>query len=128
MSKVYGSHLLLELCCVGCVHVTVLWWSVNSTLLKEYQNGCTPNPDILCNRQIKFDAFYKYALGKLDANAIATGHYACTTFGNFLEYYDTSAGMQFCVNAGLVVKLKEWDVGGWTGSSWLMVGTGGWLL
>lgn len=69
------------------------WHDVFCTLLKEYQNGYTPNPDILCNRQIKFDAFYKYALGKLDANAIATGHYACTTFGNFLEYYDTSAGV-----------------------------------
>jgi tRNA-specific 2-thiouridylase len=72
----------------------VLWWSVNSNLLKEYQNGYTPNPDILCNRQIKFDAFYKYALDKLDANAIATGHYACTTFGDFLENYDPSEGMQ----------------------------------
>jgi len=106
MLKAYSSHFLLESCGVAHVHVTVLCWSVNSTLLKEYQNGYTPNPDILCNRQIKFDAFYKYALGKLDANAIATGHYACTTFGDFLEYYDTSAGMQFCVNTGLVVKLK----------------------
>jgi len=112
---------------VARVRVTVLWWSVNSTLLKEYQNGYTPNPDILCNRQIKFDAFYKYALGKLEANAIATGHYACTTFGDFLEQYDTSAGMHFCVNTGLVVELKTvlWDVGAWTGSSWLRTGTGG---
>jgi len=97
-----------------------MWWSVNSTLLKEYQNGYTPNPDILCNRQIKFDAFYKYALGKLDANAIATGHYACTTFGDFLEYYDTSAGMQFCVDTGLVVKLQvDIQEVGWGGMDWI---------
>lgn len=69
------------------------WNDVFCTLLKEYQNGYTPNPDILCNRQIKFDAFYKYALDKLDANAIATGHYACTTFGDFLENYDAKRGV-----------------------------------
>src|SRR5690606_15051711 len=40
-----------------------------------YQAGRTPNPDILCNREIKFKAFLEYALS-LGADLIATGHYA----------------------------------------------------
>lgn len=43
--------------------------------LDEYAAGRTPNPDILCNSEIKFAAFLDYALG-LGAEAIATGHYA----------------------------------------------------
>ena len=43
--------------------------------LDEYARGRTPNPDVLCNKEIKFDAFLKYALS-LDADLVATGHYA----------------------------------------------------
>ena len=43
--------------------------------LHEYKNGRTPNPDILCNREIKFGVFKKYAK-RLGAEFIATGHYA----------------------------------------------------
>lgn len=43
--------------------------------LKTYQAGRTPNPDILCNTEIKFSAFLDYAI-KMGAEAIATGHYA----------------------------------------------------
>ena len=42
--------------------------------LAEYKAGRTPNPDILCNREIKFKAFLDYAL-MLGADLIATGHY-----------------------------------------------------
>ncbi|MFO0320435.1 MAG: tRNA 2-thiouridine(34) synthase MnmA [Neisseriaceae bacterium] len=42
--------------------------------LDEYQNGRTPNPDILCNSEIKFKAFLEHAIG-LGADYIATGHY-----------------------------------------------------
>jgi len=44
-------------------------------MFKEYQSGRTPNPDVLCNREIKFDIFLKTAL-KLGADYVATGHYA----------------------------------------------------
>jgi tRNA-specific 2-thiouridylase len=44
-------------------------------MFKEYKNGKTPNPDILCNREIKFDIFMKIALD-LGADFIATGHYS----------------------------------------------------
>jgi tRNA-uridine 2-sulfurtransferase len=40
----------------------------------EYENGRTPNPDVLCNREIKFDVFMKIALD-LGADYVATGHY-----------------------------------------------------
>lgn len=43
--------------------------------LSEYANGRTPNPDVLCNREIKFGPFLEYAK-KLGAQKIATGHYA----------------------------------------------------
>ena len=47
---------------------------VFSYFLKEYEKGRTPNPDVLCNREIKFGPFKDYAL-KLGADYIATGHY-----------------------------------------------------
>jgi tRNA-uridine 2-sulfurtransferase len=43
-------------------------------MFNEYQAGRTPNPDVLCNREIKFDAFLKAAQG-LGADMVATGHY-----------------------------------------------------
>ncbi len=43
-------------------------------MFNEYENGRTPNPDVLCNREIKFDIFLKIAL-KLGADFVATGHY-----------------------------------------------------
>jgi tRNA-uridine 2-sulfurtransferase len=43
-------------------------------MFAEYQAGRTPNPDVLCNREIKFDIFLKEAM-KLDAGFVATGHY-----------------------------------------------------
>lgn len=48
---------------------------VFQNFLDEYQAGRTPNPDILCNAEIKFKAFLDHALG-LGADLIATGHYA----------------------------------------------------
>ena len=44
-------------------------------MFSEYKNGRTPNPDILCNREIKFDIFMKIALD-LGADFVATGHYS----------------------------------------------------
>ena len=43
-------------------------------MFDEYEKGRTPNPDVLCNREIKFDAFLKCAL-KMGADMVATGHY-----------------------------------------------------
>jgi len=48
---------------------------VFSQFLKEYEQGRTPNPDVLCNREIKFKAFLDFAM-KLGAVRMATGHFA----------------------------------------------------
>ena len=50
------------------------WDNVFEHFLEEYRAGRTPNPDILCNREIKFKAFLDYAV-MLGADLIATGHY-----------------------------------------------------
>lgn len=51
------------------------WDRVFSIFLDEYSAGRTPNPDILCNKEIKFRAFLDHAI-RLGADKIATGHYA----------------------------------------------------
>lgn len=67
-----------------CSLLEIPYYSVNfakqyeervfSYFLKEYEAGRTPNPDVLCNREIKFGPFREYALS-LGADYIATGHY-----------------------------------------------------
>jgi tRNA-specific 2-thiouridylase len=62
---------------------TEYWDRVFAYFLDEYRAGRTPNPDILCNREIKFKAFLEHALD-LGADRMATGHYAgshCTDDG-----------------------------------------------
>ena len=51
------------------------WDRVFKEFLSEHEKGRTPNPDILCNREIKFKSFLDYAF-KIGADHIATGHYA----------------------------------------------------
>lgn len=59
------------------------WDNVFTHFLAEYKAGRTPNPDILCNREIKFKVFLQYA-EHLGADYIATGHYAAKTPDNGL--------------------------------------------
>ncbi|MGP4116593.1 tRNA 2-thiouridine(34) synthase MnmA [Levilactobacillus zymae] len=54
------------------------WDRVFTYFLDEYKKGRTPNPDVICNKEIKFKAFLDYAL-ELGADYIATGHYAQLT-------------------------------------------------
>lgn len=56
------------------------WDNVFENFLSEYSAGRTPNPDILCNKEIKFKAFLDYALNDLHADFIATGHYCQRSF------------------------------------------------
>jgi tRNA-specific 2-thiouridylase len=58
------------------------WDRVFQYFLTEYRAGRTPNPDVMCNKEIKFRAFLDYAMG-LGAHCIATGHYVrADTFGD----------------------------------------------
>ncbi len=52
------------------------WEEVFEVFLSEFKAGRTPNPDILCNKHVKFKAFLNYAIEDLGAEYIATGHYA----------------------------------------------------
>jgi tRNA-specific 2-thiouridylase len=52
------------------------WDRVFSYFLEEYKRGRTPNPDVLCNKEIKFKAFLDYAIHVAGADYMATGHYA----------------------------------------------------
>ncbi|AHI53705.1 tRNA-specific 2-thiouridylase MnmA [Spiroplasma sabaudiense Ar-1343] len=56
------------------------WDYVFEYFISEYKKGRTPNPDILCNKYIKFDKFSNYAFNQLGADFIAMGHYAGTEF------------------------------------------------
>lgn len=62
-------------------------------MFDEYQKGRTPNPDVLCNREIKFDVFMNIALS-LGADFVATGHYCRkgTIISNGKETYQLLAG------------------------------------
>ncbi len=63
-------------------------------MFAEYEKGRTPNPDVLCNREVKFDVFMKTALS-LGAEKVATGHYARVTSSideNGKETYHLLAG------------------------------------
>ncbi len=65
---------------IGIPHYTVnfeseYWDRVFQYFLREYRLGRTPNPDVICNKEIKFRAFLDKALA-LDADYMATGHYA----------------------------------------------------
>lgn len=62
------------------------WDDVFEVFLSEFKAGRTPNPDILCNKYVKFKAFLDYAIEDLGADYIATGHYARISENNG-EYY-----------------------------------------
>lgn len=63
-------------------------------LLSEYRAGRTPNPDVMCNREVKFGAFYKFASEK-NADFIATGHYARTHEGTLLRGVDAAKDQSY---------------------------------
>lgn len=67
------DRLAIPLMSVNFAHE--YWERVFSRFLDEYRAGKTPNPDVLCNREIKFREFLDFAL-ELGADLIATGHYA----------------------------------------------------
>lgn len=80
------------------------WDNVFEHFLEEYKAGRTPNPDILCNREIKFKVFLDYA-EKLGADLIATGHYcrvrkpAGSELGELLKGLDPNKDQSYFLHA-----------------------------
>jgi tRNA-specific 2-thiouridylase len=61
---------------LNTIDLSIAYWErVFTEFVREYASGRTPNPDILCNQEVKFKAFLEHALA-LGADRIATGHYA----------------------------------------------------
>ena len=71
---------------------------VFSYFLEELKKGRTPNPDILCNKEIKFKKFYDYALSK-GYDYIATGHYAKTNEDKLYKAIDANKDQTYFLHA-----------------------------
>lgn len=78
-----ASQLNLE--CQRIDFIEEYWNEVFSYFLNEYKKGRTPNPDIMCNKNIKFKAFLNYAM-KQNADYIAMGHYAKVRHDKDMSY------------------------------------------
>ena len=86
------------------------WENVFEHFLQEYRAGRTPNPDILCNKEIKFKAFLDYAYS-LGASHIATGHYARLSYQNnaaqLLKGKDNNKDQSYFLHALSQAQLKN---------------------
>ncbi|MBG0730832.1 tRNA 2-thiouridine(34) synthase MnmA [Mycoplasma sp. 'Moose RK'] len=71
------------------------WNEVFLDLIEKYQAGLTPNPDILCNKHIKFKHFLDYASKIHNADFIAMGHYAKTVNGNLFAGDDSNKDQSY---------------------------------
>ena len=103
-----------------CNNIGIPYYTVNfakeyldrvfSEFLREYSLGRTPNPDVLCNREIKFGPFLEYAK-KLGADYIATGHYAKIEHKDgkhfLLKSKDTSKDQTYFLNQLSQEQLKD---------------------
>lgn len=58
----------------------------------EYKAGRTPNPDVMCNREIKFGVFYDWAIDELVADYVATGHYARLRYSRKIQNFSLLKG------------------------------------
>ncbi len=63
-------------------------------MIREYRAGRTPNPDIMCNREVKFGGFLKYAITN-SVDFVATGHYATTDQKNLFKGRDISKDQSY---------------------------------
>ena len=89
------------------------WDYVFTYFLDELKKGRTPNPDIMCNKYIKFDMFVKEAI-KLGADYIATGHYCQIKDGKFLRGIDSNKDQTYFLSQVSKEQLKNvlFPVGG----------------
>ncbi|RLA65881.1 MAG: tRNA 2-thiouridine(34) synthase MnmA [Epsilonproteobacteria bacterium] len=91
-----------------CDKIDIPYYSVNfvkeykervfDDFLKDFGKGLTPNPDILCNREIKFDVFFKKAL-TLGADFVATGHYCQNNNSKLVKGEDSNKDQTYFLHA-----------------------------
>ena len=82
------------------------WDNVFSYFLNELEKGRTPNPDIMCNKYIKFDLFKKEAK-KLGADLIATGHYARKNGNKLLRGVDSNKDQTYFLSQVKAEEFKD---------------------
>lgn len=82
------------------------WDQVFEEFLADYAAGFTPNPDVLCNREIKFKQFADYA-ERLGADYIATGHYARVHNGQLLKALDTKKDQSYFLQDVPIERLRR---------------------
>ena len=82
------------------------WDNVFTYFLKELEKGRTPNPDIMCNKYIKFDLFLKEAK-KLGADKVATGHYARKEGNKLLRAVDLNKDQTYFLSQVKVDNFKD---------------------
>lgn len=75
-------------------YVKEYWDYVFTYFLDELNKGRTPNPDVMCNKYIKFDLFYKKAM-EMGADYIATGHYAKIVDGRLYKAMDKNKDQSY---------------------------------
>lgn len=85
---------------------TEYWERVFAHFLLEYRQGRTPNPDILCNKEIKFNAFLQYAKQR-GADRIATGHYARCDEGQLRKGLDGEKDQSYFLYALDHIQLSQ---------------------
>jgi len=107
---------LIGIPCYSVNFAKEYWDRVFSYFLKEYKAGRTPNPDVLCNREIKFAAFLDFAM-KLGASRMATGHFVRTDGeGSLLRGADPAKDQSYFLYMVHSAQLKKalFPVGGMT--------------
>ncbi|MCU4706756.1 tRNA 2-thiouridine(34) synthase MnmA [Mycoplasma sp. CSL7503-lung] len=87
--------------------VAEYWNNVFQNFIDEYKKGRTPNPDILCNKFIKFNAFAKYAFSVLKADYIAMGHYAHVLDGRLYRAKDQNKDQTYFLSQLTHEQLKK---------------------
>ena len=75
-------------------YIKEYWDHVFKNFIEEYSKGRTPNPDILCNKYIKFDSFLKYAMDSR-YDMIATGHYFKSENNKYYKAHDLSKDQSY---------------------------------
>ncbi len=83
------------------------WDKVFTYFIEEYKKGRTPNPDIFCNKYIKFESFLNYAVENFNCDYIAMGHYAKVEDGKLLRGIDSNKDQTYFLSQLSKEQLKK---------------------